>query len=152
MRYLILLLSLLITCPTTAMELKATVNDTPISDLDIKNWARLLKMQQPDVYDYMPEKQLNQKALDSLIESTVKNQTATTAGLRVSEKDVQDALSHLEQQNGLKPGELPTFLKRNGVSEKTMREQVTTDLLWLQYLRQRAGNLNISDLAVEKRY
>ena len=88
----------------------------------------------------------------SLIENIVKNQTATAANLKVSEKEIKNALAHLEQQNGLPPGGLPAFLKRNGVSEKTMRDQVKTDLLWLQYLRQQAGDIKISDLAVNKRY
>ena len=57
MKFLILILGLMLSYPTWAMELKATVNDTPISDLDVKNWARLLKMQQPDVYDFMPQKE-----------------------------------------------------------------------------------------------
>jgi len=152
MRYLILTLWFLISGTAIAMELKATVNDTPISDLDVKNWGRLLKMQQPQVYDYMEEKKFQKQTLDNLIESTIKKQTAIAAGAKASKQDLKNALNHLEQQNGLKAGTLPDFLNKHGVPLKTMVDQVEADLLWLQYLHSRASDLKISDLAVDKRY
>ncbi len=152
MRYLILTLWLLISGTTMAMELKATVNDTPLSDLDVKNWGKLLKMQQPQVYDRMEEKKFQKQVLDNLIESTIKKQTAIAAGAKASKQDLQNALNHLEQQNGLKQGDLPNFLNKNGVPLKTMIDQVEADLLWLQYLHSHAADLKVSDLAVDKRY
>ena len=46
MKYVLILLSLLCCAQTNAMELKATVNDVPVSDLDIQNWKQLLLFQQ----------------------------------------------------------------------------------------------------------
>ena len=133
MKYLILVLWLLTSGTSMAMELKATVNDTPLSDLDVKNWGRLLKMQQPQGYDGMSEKKFQQQVLDNLIETTIKKQTAVAAGAKASKQDLKNALTHLEQQNGLKPGDLPAYLKKHGVPLQTMSDQVEADLLWLQY-------------------
>ena len=58
-----------------AMDLKATVNDIPISDLDVKNWAQLLKFQQPQRYDTLSSQELQKAALEAAIESSVKKQT-----------------------------------------------------------------------------
>jgi len=152
MKYWITLFVFLWTIPAYTMELRATVNDTPISDLDIKNWSALLKMQHPDKYDYMSAKKLQEEALDAIVESHVKKETATAAGKKITPADIQNAKAHLEQQNNLPAGGLKTMLKKNGVKEETLTKQIESDLLWLQYLREKGGELNVSNLAVNKRY
>ena len=151
MKYVFLTLLLFCVYPAFGMELKATVNDVPISDLDVQNWANLLKFQQRDKYATNTST-LKKDALESAIESIVKKQTATAAGFSVSAQDVAQAKAHLEEQNGLSAGTLPQLLKKNNVSLSTLQTQLESDLLWLQYLRSKGGNLSISDLAVNKRY
>ena len=152
MKYIMILCSLFWVFTTQAMELKATVNDTPISDLDIQSWSALLKMQQPQKYDFMEAEQLQKEALDAVIESVIKRQTALAAHKQVNQNEIDDAKAHLEEQNQMPPGSLAELLKKNGVSEKVLNQQIESDLLWLQYLRENATDLKISDLAVEKRY
>ena len=152
MRYLFLIILMLHTLPALCMELKATVNDNPISDLDVLHWAQLLKFQQPTKYGTMSNAKLNKEALEAIIESAVKKQTATAAGLKISEQEINRAKAHLEQQNDLPAGSLSNVLKKNNVSEKALHAQLESDLLWLQYLHSKGQNINISNLAVNKRY
>ena len=152
MKYILFICGLMMSMVASAMELKATVNDTPISDLDVQNWTALLKMQNPQKYDYMDKKKLKSEALESAIEAAIKKQTATAAGAKVSEQDINAAKAHLEQQNRMPAGTLPQLLKKNAVPESVLNEQLEADLLWLQYLREQATTLKVSDLAVEKRY
>lgn len=152
MKYLFLVLLLLCAYPAHSMELRATVNDTPISDLDVRNWARLLKFQQHQKYAKMSDKALQKDALEAAIESVVKKQTAKAAGLKVTQKEINQAKAHLEQQNDLPQGSLPDVLKKHNVPLSVLNAQLESDLLWLQYLHQQAGNVNISKLAVNKRY
>lgn len=152
MKYLLFMILIFNTLPALSMELKATVNDNPISDLDVLHWAQLLKFQQPSKYEAMSNSQLQKEALDTIIESAVKKQTALDAGFKVSPQEINNAKAHLEQQNDLSPGTLPQILKKNKVSEKALNAQLEADLLWLQYLRSKAQNVNISNLAVNKRY
>lgn len=143
---------LLYMVPVHAMEIKATVNDTPISDLDVQNWSNLLLFQQPQKYQQMSRQNLQEEALKSLIESTVKKQTATAAGQKISPKDIEQARNHLEMQNGLAPNTLPRVLAKNKVPEATLNAQIEADLLWLDYLKTQGVQLNVSDLALNKRY
>ena len=152
MKYCVLILFLLFTHPSLGMELKATVNDTPLSDLDIQNWGLLLKFQQPQKYDAMSSDELKKQALDALIESTIKKQTAKEAGFKVSATEIAQAKAHLEEQNNLPVGTLPNLLKKNHVPESALQDQLEADLLWLQYLRSKSNNITISNLAVNKRY
>ena len=152
MRYIFFIIALMVSMAPSAMELKATVNDIPISDLDVQNWAALLKMQNPQKYDYMDKNQLHTEALEAVIESTIKKQTATANGAKVSKQDLDAAKAHLEQQNRMPAGTLPQLLKKNSVQENVLNAQLEADLLWLQYLREQATTLKISNQTVEKRY
>lgn len=151
MKYL-LLLAMCLVYPLNAMELKATVNDVPISDLDVARWERLLLFQQPQKYEPLSKQARQKEALDAAIESAVKKQAAMAHGLKVTAKEIEQARAHLEQQNGLAEGTLTNVLKEHHVADSTLRAQIESDLLWLQYVRGQANNLKVSDLAVEKRY
>ena len=152
MKYVLLILSLFSISPVLAMELRATVNDVPISDLDVQNWTKLLTFQQPQKYESMKPAQANKEALDALIESTVKKQTATESGFKVTDQDISKAKTHLEHQNNMPAGSLPKLLQQYHVPEQVLNAQLEADLLWLQYLHSKSNNMTISNLAVNKRY
>lgn len=146
------LVSLFYTFSANAMELKATVNDIPISDLDVQNWSRLLLFQQPQKYGSMSKTDLQKEALEAAIESLVKRQTATAMGLKSDKQELTQAREHLEVQNGLAPNTLSTVLAKNKVPEDVLNAQIESDLLWLNYLKTQGVHLSVSDLAVDKRY
>ena len=135
-----------------AMDLKATVNDVPISNLDVKNWVRLLKFQQPQKYEGMSDKELQKAALTAAIESAVKKQTTNAVGLKATQNDIAQARAHLEAQNGLAAGALPEVLRQNNVPASVLNAQIESDLLWIQYVQKNAPPVSVSELAVNKRY
>jgi len=152
MRKCLLIAFLTLSTTAHAMNLKATVNDVPISDLDVRNWAQLLKFQQPQKYDALSTKELHKAALEAAIESAVKKQTTNEKGLKASANDINQARLHLEAQNGLKPGSLSSVLKQNNVPESVLNAQIESDLLWIRYVQHQAPPVIVSDLAVNKRY
>ena len=113
MKLMFFLLSLFCCVPTYALELKATVNDIPVSDLDVQNWKKLLLFQQPQKYKTMSQKELQKEALNTAIESIVKKQTAQALGIKTSPEDIAQARAHLEAQNGLAPNSLTSVLAKN---------------------------------------
>ena len=146
------LFSLFLGTAVHALELKATVNDTPISDLDVQNWERLLKFQQPQKYEKMSAKELKKEALDTAIEAIVKKQTATAANVKTTKSEIAEARAHLEKQNGLASNTLSNVLAKHHVPEKILNAQIESDLLWINYLRTQGLHLSVSDLAVNQRY
>ena len=134
-----------------AGELRAIVNDAPIFDRDIILHGRLLKAQQPAVFADMSEEKLNQIATDNLIENTLKIQKGASLNFSLSERDIDEAVIHLEQQNGFSAGGLQRLLAEQNVPMKTLRQQVYGDLVWLTYVRSRAGHITIPSSAVEQR-
>ncbi|MBR6232137.1 MAG: peptidylprolyl isomerase [Alphaproteobacteria bacterium] len=136
-----------------AGNLRAIVNDVPVSEWDVKMHARLLKAQQPAVYEGMGIQKLNKAALDNLIEEILKTQKGKDLNITLSEKEVDDAILHLEQQNGLSAGGLKRLLDEAGVSMKALRKQVYGDLIWLQYVRSKSNQVanQVPESAVKDR-
>ena len=135
MRKILLSTLCLLAFSVQAGNLRAIVNDVPVSDWDVQMHGKLLRAQQPSVYEGMPEKQLQKIALDNLIEELLKAQKGKDLKLTLTDKEVDDAIIHLEQQNGLSVGGLKRLLDEEGVSMATLRKQVFADLMWLQYVR-----------------
>lgn len=121
-----------------AGSLCAIVNDIPVSDWDVEMHGKLLKIQQPSVYDEMSSKQFKKKALENLIEEILKSQKGKALNLTLTDKEVDDAIIHLEQQNGMSVGGLKRLLDEEGVSMQALRKQVYSDLIWLQYVRSKS--------------
>ena len=136
-----------------AGNLRAIVNDTPVSDWDVEMHARLLQMQQPAVYNEMSFKQMEKVALENLIEEILKGQKGKALNLSLSDKEVDDAILHLEQQNGMSVGGLKRLLDKEEIPEKTLRRQVYGDLMWLRYVRSKADIVpnQVPDSAVKAR-
>ena len=136
-----------------AGNLRAIVNDVPVSEWDVKMHARLLKAQQPAVYEGMGTQKLNKKALDNLIEEILKAQKGKELNITLSDKEVDDAILHLEQQNGMSVGGLKRLMDEMGVSMKALRKQVYSDLIWLQYVRSKSNQVSyqVPESAVKER-
>ena len=122
-----------------ASQLRAIVNDVPVSDWDVEMHARLLKAQQPMVYEEMSKTKLDKVALDNLIEEILKAQKGKALNLSLTDKEVDDAIVHLEQQNGMSVGGLKRLLDEAGVPMSALRKQVYGDLMWLQYVKTKSG-------------
>lgn len=137
---------------TQAGEIVATVNDVPISNFDIQARQRLIEFQQPTELKNLSKEEVEKHILELLIEEQVKKQAALKQGFSVSEKEVQEAIAHLEKQNNLPIGELNKKLLEQNILPETLKTQVLSDLLWLQVLQKHRINIiEISDDTLKKR-
>ena len=121
--------------PAYAGTLRAIVNDTPIFDRDVIMHGRLLKAQQPSVYEEMPEDVFDKAVLNNLVEEMLKIQKGLTSNIVLKENEIEDAIIHLEQQNGMSVGGLKRLLDDADIPIETLRNQVQADLIWLRYVR-----------------
>lgn len=151
MKILIFLWMIGMTFSVSAADLKAIVNDVPLFKSEVSARMKLLKAQQPAVYQNMSNQKLEKIALDNLIEEYLKIQKSQAMGVKVSEKEIDQAVAHLEQQNGFSAGGLQRMLAEQNVPMKTLRQQVYGDLVWLMYVRSKAGHITIPNSAVEQR-
>lgn len=135
----------------SAGNLKAIVNDAPIFESEVSDRVALLTAQQPALLQSMTSSELEEMALNNLVEEYLKIQKSQALGVKVSEDEIDQAIAHLEQQNGFSMGGLAKMLAEQKVPMKTLRQQVYGDLVWLSYARSNIKKVSIPDSAVESR-
>ena len=137
--------------PCYAMNIVATVNDTPISQWDVDSTAKLLKLQQAERYSTASESTLKKDALANVIDTILKKQKATSLKIKLPPEEVDNAIAHLEMQNQMPRGTFLKLLKERKIPEKVLRNQIEADLMWLSYLRAQPQAINISSASIEKK-
>lgn len=127
--------------PCMAGEIVATVNDAPISSFDAEARAKLISIQNSSPITKEKKKEYIKAALEALINDKVKITEAEKNGFYVSEKEIQDAIHHLEMQNGIKKGEMENMLSKNKIPFHILQEQIKADLMWLQVIQKNKKTL-----------
>ncbi|MBE6456179.1 MAG: hypothetical protein E7014_07040 [Alphaproteobacteria bacterium] len=154
MKYGILLLSciLWIILPVFAGEIVAVVNDEPVSSYDVEARAKLIAIQKAQYLSNKRKAQYIEEALNAIIDDKVKITEAKRFGFSVKDSEIEDAISHLEQQNGLKSGEMVKMLAKNGVPVRILKDQIRADLMWIQVLqKQRSAISEATSVEIENK-
>ncbi|MGC8475529.1 MAG: peptidylprolyl isomerase [Acetobacteraceae bacterium] len=138
--------------PAPMVRIVATVNHSPITNLDVDNRARLFALSagltlSPDVLD-----RLRPQILRQLIDERLRMQAVERAHIVVPTKAIADAIGGIEKRNGMAPGTLRKRLAARGVGFSTLVDQVRTQLGWTQLLREELGaRARVGDAAVKAR-
>lgn len=141
-----------ITATAWSGEIVAVVNDEPISSYDVEARAKLIAVQRASYLSNQKKAQYVQEALDSIIDDKVKVAEAEKNHFSVSEKEIDAAVRHLEEQNGMKPGSMGSMLEKNGVPLRILRDQIRADLMWVQVLQKQGGVISeITPAEIEKK-
>lgn len=120
--------------PVDAGIIKAIVGDTPISNYDIQQRIKLIKLQSPSIALGKSHTAMEKLALNVLVDELVKRQAAMKQGFTVNEEDISDAIKRLEQQNDMPSGGMIHALKEQGIDVNALHTQVGSDLLWLKVI------------------
>lgn len=134
MRFLILfLVTGMMSVSVMAKSIVAVVNDEPISSYDVDQRVELIKLMNPQAAS---NKTLEKEALEQLITDALKVQEAEKQKFTLSDEEVANAVTRLEQQNQMPVGALEKELDKRGISKRALEKQIRADLMWLHVLRQ----------------
>ncbi len=127
----------------------AVVNGDVISNIDVDNRARLFALSTglpltPDVLD-----RLKQQITRQLIDERLRMQEVQRRKIVIPDKAIAAAIHDIEARNGLPAGALRQKLAADGVSQRTLIDQIRTQLGWAQVLREQLGEqVKITDAEV----
>jgi peptidyl-prolyl cis-trans isomerase SurA len=133
-------------------QIVAVVNGEVISNIDVDNRARLFALSTgmpltPDVID-----RLKQQILRQLIDERLRMQEVQRRKIVIPDKAIAAAIHDIESRNNLPAGGLRQKLAADGVSQRTLIDQIRTQLGWGQVLREQLGQqVNISDAEIAER-
>jgi peptidyl-prolyl cis-trans isomerase SurA len=100
--------------------------------------------------DNLPS-ELKKVALDELVDERIKMQEIVKQEIDVSEENVQDALAHLEQQNGMPVGGFQKMLEEQGIPYQTLVNQTKANLGWLQVIQKSGRRIQVLPADIKAR-
>jgi peptidyl-prolyl cis-trans isomerase SurA len=133
-------------------QIVAVVNGEVISNIDVDNRARLFALSTgmpltPDVIE-----RIKKQILRQLIDERLRMQEVQRRKIVIPDKAIAAAIHDIESRNGLPAGGLRQKLAADGVSQRTLIDQIRTQLGWGQVLREQLGQqVNISDAEIAER-
>lgn len=130
-------------------RIAAVVNGDVISQADIANRARLFAIStglplSQDVID-----RLKPQILRQLIDERLRVQEAQRRKIVIGDAQIAAAIHEIESRNNLPPGALRQKLAADGVSQRTLIDQIRAQLAWSQMLHDTvAEKVTITDADV----
>jgi peptidyl-prolyl cis-trans isomerase SurA len=137
--------------PLPGARIAAIVNGDVISTTDVDNRARLFALStgmtlSPDVLQ-----RLKPQIVQQLIDERLRIQESQRRKVVIQDQQIASAIHDIEQRNGMQPGALRQKLAADGVSQRTLIDQIRAQLAWTQVLRQQlADKLNVTDGEIDE--
>lgn len=154
-KFLSALLLILLSLPAYAatdgrVGIAATVNDEVITMSDVSSRTHLYLSGSrgtppPDV-----RRQLEQQALDKLIDEKLQMQEAKTLGIAIGPEQVDEAFARIAQQNNFSADDFKRRLTADGIRMGTLRDQLTAELAWSQVVRRKLRpQISVSEAEID---
>lgn len=133
-------------------EAVAKVNGSVITkpELEARAQARLNELNQQAQREgkALPPQvaqQVQKQTLDTLIESRLIEQHATSEGPAVDPREVESAVDRVKQQLSSQQVEFNQFLATRGYTEDTFRKRIEGSIAWQKYQQERLNEENLRD-------
>ncbi len=143
-----LMLAVLMPLSANADAIKITVNETPITDTQISQRAKLLQLERRGA---SASARLNM-ARDELIDEVLKFQEGERLGLNITERDVDAALLDVARNMRISSDNLNRILTQNGVNPSTLRSRLRANITWGRIVRSVVSTrIEFSEVELEQR-
>ncbi|HWP94991.1 MAG TPA: peptidylprolyl isomerase SurA [Gammaproteobacteria bacterium] len=108
----------------------AIVNDDVVTLTELDTEVETIKRQLEEQGRTLPtERLLRRQVLERLILQKLQLQIAERAGIRVSDDQLNQALTRIAQRNGTTLSELPRLVEAQGIAYPIYREQIRRDMI-----------------------
>lgn len=118
-------------------KIVAVAGDSVILESQLEDAVQQLRERvAPEELSHLPPDDIvRSRVLDQLILTTIQTERAKKAGMHVSDKELNEQIGRLAEQNGMKRDEFIKRLKAQGISTQSMRSRMREEML-VQKLRQ----------------
>jgi peptidyl-prolyl cis-trans isomerase SurA len=125
------------------------VNGDVVSEADIANRARLFAISSGLPLSQEVIDRLKSQILQQLIDERLRVQEAQRRKIVVQDAQIAGAIKDIETRNNMQPGALRAKLASDGVSARTLIDQIRAQIAWSQMLRDVVANrINVTDADV----
>jgi peptidyl-prolyl cis-trans isomerase SurA len=127
-------------------RIAAVVNDEIVSIQDLRERVRMVIVTSGLPNSPEVAQRLAPQVLRTLIDEQLQLQEAARLNISITEEELAQARSVVEQRNNLRPGQLDPFLRNLGIEPSTVERQQRANIGWGASVRRRYGN----DVAVSQ--
>ena len=118
----------------SSVSIRAIVNGDIITSYDVEERAKLsselLKLNKVN----MSEEQIKKQVLSEMIDDKIKIAEAEKYSIRVSATELDDAIKKMEKYLNLPAGGYDKIIKKIGIEDKVVKEQIKADVLWMKFV------------------
>jgi peptidyl-prolyl cis-trans isomerase SurA len=133
-------LALVFIAPTSAQQVEriaAVVNDKVISIYDLRQRIELLILSAGLPNTAEQRRGMAPQVLRSLIDEILQAEEAARLNVRVNSREVDDAVSRIEQANRMPEGRFEEIVRSRGVSPEAALSQIRAGLAWQKLISRR---------------
>ncbi|MFS2317921.1 peptidylprolyl isomerase [Maricaulis sp. D1M11] len=124
----------------------ATVNDEPITTLDVRNRMRLIVASSGIQPDPQSLPRIYDQALSGLIDESLQLQAASEYEIEVTDEEVNDSIRDLASRSNTTVDAITNDLRASGVDVSTLRRQLEAEIAWQILVNGRYGSrIRVSD-------
>jgi len=132
------------------MRIAAVVNDEVISVFDLISRMRMVMISSNLADSPETRQRIAAQVLRSLVDEKLQLQEAKKQNVLATDEELNAALSQIEKQNNMQPGQLNEFLKARGIDRGALVNQLTASIIWAKLVRRLAAQTTeISDEEVD---
>lgn len=119
------------------LRIAAVVNDDVISVYDLRNRLGLVALSSGLDLDQETQQRLLPQVMRTMIDERLQMQAADEAGVRVTDREIEQAMEDLANRNNMTLDALRNFLRGRGIDPTTMRNQIEPQIAWAKYVQRR---------------
>ena len=133
---LVVLLTTTLTC-SAAQESRivAVINENVITQKDLDNRLKLAIVSAGLADSAQNRKDLKDQILNVMIDELLQLQAIKKESIKISDGDIEEAISSMEESSGSPQGSISKLLKANHIPESVIKQQAEAQLGWVDYLR-----------------
>ena len=126
-------------------DIIALVNDQPITKYDFESRKKMvLVLNNIDNSNPSVDAQLNNGLINVLIEEELLNQHAASVVGKITEAQIDNAISTIEQRNNMPKGGMKAFLKERGLEIESFRKQMASELIKHHIISSLSNSVSVS--------
>lgn len=135
------------------LKIVATINGEMISNKDLQERANLFALTSGLNINDKNANMIKEKVMQGTIDEKIKLQEAEKEGVKISDKEINEAYRNFEKSNGVPKGKFDKILKEYKVSKPVFLNQIKANLLWNKMVARKYGqNIGVSEKEVKDEF
>src|SRR6516225_6140032 len=124
-------------------RIAAVVNDEVISIADVQSRLRMVMLSSNFPDSQETRQRIASQVLRTIVDEKLQMQEAKRQNVTATDEEIKKALSRIEKQNNMQPGQLDQALKQRGIERSALVDQLTASIVWAKLVRRLLSQTNV---------